>query len=81
MFVLPLAHSATLARSVGRSPSFDRFVDRLFDESFDRLPSPAKAAATARTPAMDVSESDTAYTISFDVPGALTAMPRARSSP
>jgi hypothetical protein len=30
MFVLPLAR-ATFARSV-RSPSFDRFVDQLFDE-------------------------------------------------
>jgi HSP20 family protein len=69
MFVLPLARS-TLGRSVGHSPSFDRFVERLFDESFDRFPTTAKTAASARTPAMDVSESDAAYTITFDVPGA-----------
>jgi HSP20 family protein len=68
MFVLPLARATAVARSV-RSPSFDRFVDRLFDESFDRLAGNAPAAAT-RTPAMDVSESDAHYTISFDVPGA-----------
>jgi HSP20 family protein len=65
MFVLPLARTTTLARSI-RSPSFDRFVDRLFDESFDRL----AGAAPTRTPAMDVSENDSHYTISFDVPGA-----------
>jgi len=68
MFVLPLARTATFARSV-RSPSFDRFVERLFDESFDRVAG-ATPAAASRTPAMDVSESDTHYTLSFDVPGA-----------
>jgi len=67
MFVLPLART-TFSRSV-RSPSFDRFVDRLFDESFDRAVGAAPAATTARTPAMDVAESDSHYTISFDVPG------------
>jgi HSP20 family protein len=70
MFVLPLSRSASLTRGVARSPSFDRFVDRLFDESIDRLVGTAPAAGTARTPAMDVSESDSAYTITFDVPGA-----------
>jgi HSP20 family protein len=69
MFVLPLARTTTLGRSV-RSPSFDRFVDRLFDESFDRLVGVTPAAATSRTPALDVSESDSHYTLSFDVPGA-----------
>src|SRR5580765_5436774 len=68
MFVLPLARTTTYSRNV-RSPSFDRFVDRLFDESLDRLAGTAPAAAT-RTPAMDVSESDSHFTISFDVPGA-----------
>ena len=68
MFVLPLARHDH-RRSV-RSPSFDRFVDRLFDESFDRLAGSAAGRATPRTPAMDVSESDSHYTLSFDVPGA-----------
>jgi HSP20 family protein len=68
MFVLPLARSTTLARSAGHSPSFDRFVDRLFDESFDRVRGIEPAAP--RSPAMDVSESDANYTITFDVPGA-----------
>ena len=62
------ARTAAFTRSV-RSPSFDRFVDRLFDESFDRLVG-ATPAPASRTPAMDVSESDSHYTISFDVPGA-----------
>jgi HSP20 family protein len=70
MFVLPLSRSASLTRSVARSPSFDRFIDRLFDESIDRLAGTAPVASNARAPAMDVSESDSAYTIAFDVPGA-----------
>ena len=58
MFVLPLTRSA--ART-----SFSRVAD----DSFDRFFSNAVAAASARSPALDVSETDTAYTVSFDVPG------------
>jgi HSP20 family protein len=59
MFVLPLA------RPVQRTsaPQFSRFIDRLFDESFDR------ATAAPATPALDVSETDAGYTVAFDVPG------------
>ena len=64
MFVLPLTRSASRATA----PHFNRVVDRLFDESFDRYF--GGAAAGARTPALDVSETDTAYTVAFDVPGA-----------
>jgi HSP20 family protein len=62
MFVLPLA------RPVQRTsaPQFSRFIDRLFDESFDRT---TAAPATPRTPALDVSETDAGYTVAFDVPG------------
>ena len=42
-------------------------VDRLFDESLSRLFGTARV--DTRTPAMDVSETDTAYTVAFDVPG------------
>ena len=70
MFVLPLARAAAVNRSPALSSSFDRIVDRLFDESFDRFGSAAKTGAATRTPALDVFESDTAYTLSFDVPGA-----------
>jgi HSP20 family protein len=70
MFVLPLARATAVGRSPALATSFDRIVDRLFDESFDRIAGSTKTAATARTPALDVFESDTAYTLSFDVPGA-----------
>lgn len=58
MFVLPLSRSAARA-------SFSRAAD----DSFDRFFSNAVAAASSRSPALDVSETDTAYTVSFDVPG------------
>ena len=58
MFVLPLTRTASRA-------SFGRIAD----DSFDRFFSNAVAAASARSPALDVSETDTAYTVAFDVPG------------
>jgi HSP20 family protein len=65
MFVLPLSRSAH--RSV--SPQFSRVIDRLFDESFDRQVRGVAASTESRTPALDVSETDTAYNVVFDVPG------------
>ncbi len=65
MFVLPLSRSAHRAVT----PQFSRAMDRLFDESFDRCLSGTATASSTRTPALDVSESDTAYTAVFDVPG------------
>jgi HSP20 family protein len=62
MFVLPLARTSH-HRAV--APQFSRFIDRLFDESFERVSSPTPS----RTPALDVSESYTGYTVAFDVPG------------
>jgi len=70
MFVLPLARATAVRCSPALSTSFDRVVDRFFDESFDRFVGSAPAAAETRTPALDVFESDTAYTLAFDVPGA-----------
>jgi HSP20 family protein len=70
MFVLPLARATSLVRNPARSTSFDRIVDRLFDDSFDRFVASEKREAATRTPALDVFESDTAYTLAFDVPGA-----------
>jgi len=67
MFVLPL--SRTASRTV--APHFARAVDRLFDDSFDRYF--GGTANGARTPALDVSETDTAYTVAFDVPGVTRA--------
>jgi HSP20 family protein len=70
MFVLPLsrsAHRAALLRDA--SPQFSRVIDRLFDESFDYASRGAAVSAPARTPALDVNETDTAYSVVFDVPG------------
>ena len=63
MFVLPLAPSAS------RRAATQHAFDRLFDESLQRIVRGTSAPAS-RTPAMDVAESDTAYTLRFDVPGA-----------
>jgi HSP20 family protein len=62
MFVLPLSHAVS-RRALGH-----RAFDRLFDESLDRFLGSAVAGAT-RTPALDVTEADTAYTLQLDVPG------------
>ena len=57
MFVLPIARTSHRAAA----PQFSRFIDRLFDESVER--------SAARTPALDVSETDAGYTVAFEVPG------------
>src|SRR4051812_40759625 len=60
MFVVPLSHTR-------RAASQHRAIDRLFDESFDRLF--GGASTGSRTPAMDVVETDAAYHVVLDVPG------------
>ncbi len=65
MFVLPLSRSAHRSAS----PQFNRTIDRLFDESFDHHLRGVAASSQSRTPALDVNETDTAYTVAFDVPG------------
>ncbi|MCE9661390.1 MAG: Hsp20/alpha crystallin family protein [Burkholderiales bacterium] len=69
MFVLPLSRPASLLRRSPVAPAFGTALDRLFDESFDRYVGGSATGADSRTPAMDVSESDAAYTIVFEVPG------------
>jgi len=69
MFVLPLSRPASLVRRTAVAPALGSAIDRLFDESFDRFFGGSSAGADTRTPSMDVSESDAAYTIVFDVPG------------
>lgn len=69
MFVLPLSRSAALAPRARVVPAFSTALDRLFEESFDRFLGGAKPGVEARTPSMDVAESDTAYTVVLDVPG------------
>ncbi len=64
MFVLPrsLSHRAAV-------PAFSRSLARLLDESRERQSGLAVDEAPLRTPAMDVTESDSHYTVSFDMPG------------
>ena len=59
MFLVPMTRNASeLARN----------FDRLFDDSFDRFLAPS-AAGAQRSPALDVAESDRAYTVKLDLPG------------
>ncbi len=64
MFVLPrsLSHRAAV-------PAFNRSLERLFDEARGRQSGPTADEVPLRTPAMDVTESDTHYTVAFDMPG------------
>jgi len=58
MFLVPLS----------RDP---RQLSRLFDDTFERVFGPLSAAddASARSPALDVAESDRAYTVKLEIPG------------
>ena len=62
MFVLPLARTAAHRAA---APRFSHSLERLLDASFER----AAPTPTTRTPALDVSETDTHYTLLLDVPG------------
>jgi HSP20 family protein len=46
-----------------------RGFDRLFDDSFERFCAPAAQRASQRSPALDVAESERAYTVKLDLPG------------
>ena len=45
------------------------YFERLFDDSFDRFFAPAAQGSSLRSPALDVSESERAYTVKLDLPG------------
>lgn len=61
MFLVPVNRSAS---------ELVRNFDRLFDVSFDRFFSgPSAGASWARSPALDVAESEQAYTVTLDLPG------------
>ena len=70
MFVLPLSHPAV--RRAAASPAFERSLDESLARIFSGRAN-GKAAETAQTPAMDVTESDTAYTVLLNVPGVAKA--------
>lgn len=67
MFVIPLTH--TLSRRAGFHPAWSRAVGRLLDERAEALNAGNAGHAAAQVPAMDVAESDTHYTLQFDLPG------------
>ena len=66
MFVLPLTRSVTHRAAM---PGFGRSLDRLFQEARDRQTDAGPGDAQPRMPAMDVTESDTHYTVLLDMPG------------
>lgn len=60
MFMVPMTRNASdLVRS----------FERLFGDSFDRPLAPAPRGALAQAPAVDVAESERAYTVTMDLPG------------
>ena len=61
MFLVPMTRSAS---------DLVRHFDRLFDDSFERvLTSAPTQSALPRSPALDVAESEQAYTVTLDLPG------------
>lgn len=60
MFLVPLSRNAS---------ELSRSFERLFDDSFDRFFAPAAQADKLRIPALDLSESERAYTVKMDLPG------------
>ena len=58
MFLVPLSRES-------------RQLSRLFDDAFDRLvgPSTPLEGAASRNPALDVAETDRAYTVKLEMPG------------
>ena len=70
MFVYSLPRAAHVAaHRAASSQQFNRAIERLFDDSTDRFAGASKTDSSARTPAMDVAENDTTYTVTLDVPG------------
>lgn len=63
MFLVPMTR---------RSNDLSRSVDRLFDDQFfDRFFAPVtrEDSASVRSPALDVTETDTAYNVKLEMPG------------
>jgi HSP20 family protein len=52
-------------------PRESRQLSRLFDDTFERFFGPVTAGegSTARSPVLDVAESDKAYTVKLEIPG------------
>ncbi len=73
MFEFAFAHPAHSARSgfgrIDQSPVVGRLRQRALDESLARVFETTGAEVATRSASMDVSETDIAYTVMFDVPG------------
>jgi HSP20 family protein len=62
MFLVPVSRTAN---------ELTRGLDRLFDDSFERFfgGTPSAESGGSRSPALDVTESERAYTVHLDLPG------------
>jgi HSP20 family protein len=65
MLIMPITHRQ--ARN-GHTAQLSRAFDRLFDDSVERAFA-APTAAISRLPAIDVRETEPAYTVQVDLPG------------
>ena len=62
MFLVPFTPASRSASEFARS------IERLFDDSFDRLGS-YSGSESQRSPALDVAETESGYKVSLDLPG------------
>jgi HSP20 family protein len=71
MFVYPLTRPVyAAAHRAAATQQLNRAIERLFDDTTGRFVGGAKPDSAVRTPALDVAENDTTYSVVLDVPGA-----------
>jgi len=63
MFLVPFSPASRSASDFARS------IERLFDDSFDRLGGYSGSEVAQRSPALDVAETEGGYKVSLDLPG------------
>ena len=60
----------TVSRANGHARDFGAVFDRLFEDGFDRFfAARSGAAPETRSPALDIVETETQYTVTVDLPG------------
>jgi HSP20 family protein len=67
MFIVPLPRNSS--SFTGLNGAHAPGLDRLFDETFDRLFAGPRNAEAARVPALDIAEAEGAYTVRLEMPG------------